>query len=253
MALTSKSLFLYEFEINQLNSSLDFRATSGGIILQATLRYGFYSLGRLMIEIRRAMEATDPARIYSVTADRTLVGGTENRITIATNGAYLDLLFGSGPRAVSSVHSLIGFTGTDKTGALTYTGTSTAGTALVPDYIGYNYLGPEMIRNVFGALSITASGEKEAIVWAIQKFIQVEFKYETEARVVTEWMSFLTWAIQQRSFEFTPKISTPNTFYDVTLETTSADGKALGYKLDEMLPEFPFFYKTGMLKMRVKQ
>lgn len=252
MALTSKSLFLYNFEINQLNSSLDFRAVSGGSILQATLRYGFYSLGGLMTEIKRAMESTDPAHVYSVSADRTFVSGTENRVTIATNGIYLDLLFQTGPRAVSSVHPLIGFTTTDKTGAISYQGTLTAGTSLVPDYIGYSYLGPEMMRNVFGALSITASGQKEAIVWAIQKFLQVEFKYEPEAKVMTEWTDFMTWAIQQRAFEFTPKVSTPSTYFDVTMETTSADGKALGYKIDEMLPEFPFFYKTGMLKMRVK-
>jgi len=186
MALTAKSLILFNFEINQFNSSLDFRAVNAGPILQATLRYGYYSLGGLMNEIRRAMESVDPARIYSVSANRTINSGTENRVSIATNGAYLDLLFGTGPRAITSVHTLLGYTSTDKTGALTYAGAASAGTVLIPDYVGYNYLGPEMIRNVFGALNITASGQKEAIVWSVQQFIQVEFKYEPEAKIITE-------------------------------------------------------------------
>jgi len=252
MALTAKSLLLFDFQIDQDNSSLDFVAINLGPTLQATLRFGSYSLSGLMREIKRAMESADPAHTYTVQADRTFVSGTENRVSITTNGTFLTLLFGTGPRVTTSVHTLIGFATANRTGAITYQGTFTAGNSIIPDYVGYNYLGPEMIRNVFGALTITASGEKEAIVWAVQQFLQVEFKYEPEARVLTDWRDFFTWAIQQKSFEFTPSVNNPSLFYEVTMETTSADGKAFGYKIEEMLPEFPFFYRTGMMKMRVK-
>lgn len=252
MALTAKSLLLFNFEIDQTNSAIDFRAVNLGPILQATLRYGSYSLSSLMREIKRSLEAADPSRTYTVQANRTFVSGTENRVSITTNGVYLDLLFATGPRVLTSVHTLIGFPSVNQTGAINYQGTSTAGTAIIPDYVGYNYLGPELIRNVFGSLTVTASGEKEAIVWAVQQFLQVEFKYEPQAKVLIEWRDFFTWAIQQKYFEFTPMITNPSDYFEVTMETTSADGKAFGYKIEEMLPEFPFFYRTGMMKMRVK-
>lgn len=252
MALKAKSLFLYGYEITALNRSLDFKAVSGGPVLLATLDLGFYSLSSLLLEIKRAMETVDLVNKYTVTASRTVNGGLENRVTIATNGSYLDLLFATGPRVISSVAPLIGFAATDRTGSLSYIGTLSSGTALVPDYVGYNYLGPEFNRSVFGALNISARGDKEAIVWNVQKFIQVEFKYEPEAKVISEWTDFLTWAIEQKPFEFTPEISTGYVFYEVTLETTQADGKGLGYMMTEMLPEFPFYYRTGALKFRQK-
>lgn len=251
MALVGNSLFLFDLDITSSNRSLDFRAVSLGPIRMATLNLGSYSATDLLAEIKRAMEAADPTNTYTVTINRTLSGGTSNRITISTSGAYLDLLFGTGPRVVTSVASTIGFAATDRTGATTYTGTTQAGTVLLPEMTGYSYLGPDFLQTNFGALSVTAGGQKEAVIWSIQRFIQVEFKYEPEMKVITEWAPFMGWAIQQKPFEFTPNVSFPTVVYKVTLESTSADGKGLGYKMAEMLPDFPFSYQTGMLKMRV--
>lgn len=255
MALKAVSNFLYGFQITALNRSLDFRAVSGDPIKMATLNIGYYSLTDLMKEIVRAMTSVDPLRIYIVSANRTFgtPTGTENRITISTNGAYLDLLFGTGPRFASSVGNLIGFPASDQTGATSYTGNSSAGTSLVSEYNGYNYLSPEMIRTVFGALNVSANGGKEAIVWNLQKFFEVTFKYEPEAKVITQWADMLSWAVQQKPFEFTPEITSPNLFYNCTLESTSGDGKGLGYKITEMLPDFPFNYQTGNMRFRLKE
>lgn len=252
MALQNKSLLLYGYEITANNQSLDFRASSGGPILAATLNRGTYSLTEFLAEIQRAMSAADPSNAYTVTADRTFVGGTENRITIATAGTYLDLLFGTGPRIATSVGPLAGFNATDLTGATTYTAQNTSGFAVVPEYPGYSYLGPDFMRNVFGSLNISTNGIKEAVVWQIQKFFQVQFKYEPESKVITEWADLMTWLIQQKAIEFTPDITQPNTFYICTLEATGADGKGLGYQMTEMLPDFPFYYQTGNLKFRQK-
>jgi hypothetical protein len=57
--------------------------------------------------------------------------------------------------------------------------------------------------------------------------------------------------IQQRQFEFTPDLTAPTIFYDVTLESIPADGKGLGFMGMEMLPDFPFQYDTGLMKFRV--
>jgi hypothetical protein len=250
MALTAKSLMLFGLEITELNSSIDFKISGAGAELQATIDLGFYSLTSLLEAIRGAMQVADPANTYTVSADRTTLGGTENRVTIATDGIYLDLLFGTGTRAASTIAPLIGFTSTDQTGSLSYTGTSTAGTALVPTYEGYNYLPSENYKKVFGSVNVSSSGKKESIVFDIQDFIQVEFKHEAQARIAPEWAPFWAWAIQQKPFDFTPEITSPTVFKEVTLEQTPGDGKGLGYIMREELPQFPFLYGTGLIKLR---
>jgi hypothetical protein len=250
MALKNKSLFLYGFQVTELNSNLDFRVAYLATPLLATLRLGYYSLTSLGLEITRAMNAADPDHIYTVTVDRTVSGGLSNRVTISSSGTYFSLLFFSGPRAVSSIAPLIGFSAADLTGALTYQGTSSAGTSLIPSRVGYNYLSTDMTRTVQGVVTTSASGEQESITFQIERFWEVEFKYEPEPKVVMEWMPMMTWIIQHRLIEFTPDVTVPGTFYEGTIERTGADGKGLGYKFTEQKPDFPFNYTTGLLTFR---
>ena len=252
MALTAKSLFLYGLQVTPNNSSIDFKISGGGSELRATLTLGYYSLTDLMAEVKTAMQKADPTHVYTVTADRTLNGGTENRVTITTNGVFLSLLFASGSRAVSSAAGLLGFTATDKTGSTTYTGTLSAGTVLIPTLVGYNYLSTDHSRKVFGSLNISTTGEKEAIVFQVQQFFQVQFKFEPAVKVSSEWTPLLTWMIQQKALEFTPEITSPNTFYVCTLEKSPADGKGLGYTVKEQLPQFPTLYDIGLMTYRKK-
>jgi hypothetical protein len=252
MALKQRSLFLYGYEVNSTNYAIDFRTTSMETIRQASLTYGFYSLTGLLTEIARAMNAVDSTHTFAATADRTISGGTQNRITIPTTSAYFELDFASGPRTSVNAASLLGFTATDKTGATTYTGSLTSGTAFSPSLVGYNYLSPDFYHKVFGSLNISASGQKESIVFQIQKFFQVQFKYEPEADVIASWKPLVDWMIQQKPLEFTPDITAPSTFYECTLESAPEDGKGLGWKFVEMLPNFPFQYDTGLLKFRQK-
>jgi len=252
MALTAKSLILYGLEVTTSNRSIDFKTSGGGAELQATLTLGYYSLTDLMSEIKTQMQAADPYNTYTVTADRTISGGTQNRVTISTSGSYLSLLFGSGTRAASTVAPLIGFTSTDKTGATTYTGTSTCGTALTSTLTGYNWIPPEMNQKVFGSLNISTTGIKEAIVFQIQKFFSVQFKYEPKSYVINSWLPFWQWSIQQRAFEFTPEVTSPSAFYNCTLEKTGADSKGLGFAWKEQLPDFPNLYDSGLITFRVK-
>jgi len=253
MALKHQSLFLYNLEVTATNSSIDFKISGGGSQLSATLTVGFYSLTSLCTEVVRALTAADPSNTYTCTVNRNVAGGTQNRITISTSGSFLSLLFASGTRTASTAAPLLGFAVADQTGHTTYTGTLTCGTALIPDLVGYNFLSPDFMHKVFGNLSISASGVKEAVIFQVQKFWQVQFKYEPEAKVIVQWTPFLDWVIQQRLLEFTPDVTTPNTFYEGTLETTTDDGKGLGYKMMEMLPNFPFFYDSGLMKFRVNQ
>lgn len=253
MALQQKSLLLYGLQVTALNASLDFVvAMSGPTTLQATIPVGYYSLGDLMEAIVTAMAVVDTVNTYTITANRTYSNGTANRVTIATSGTYLSLLFASGPRTVSTIAPLIGFTVADQTGALTYTGTSSAGTILEPVWWGKNYQDVNMLRTNFGSLNISANGTKEAIIYQIQEFFEVQFDYEPYVNIAASWMPFMTWAIQQSAFEWTPDITAPNTVYDVTLESTEEDGQGLSYRMKEMIPEMPGLHTTGLLKFRLK-
>jgi hypothetical protein len=101
-------------------------------------------------------------------------------------------------------------------------------------------------------VNISANGDKEAIVFQIQEFWQVQFKYEPASRIASEWQPLMRWMIQQKLIEFTPHITAPTVFYEGTLESTGADGKGLSYKMTEMLPQFPFLFDTGLLTFRKK-
>lgn len=257
MALSAKSLFLYGLEVTDENSSLDFKTSMGGPERQATLETGFYSVTSLLIEIVRAMRAVDTSEDFIASANRSVAGGTQIRITISTSGSYLSFLFASGTRSASTCASLLGFTATDKTGSTSYTSGSTIGTALTPNLAGYNYNGPigsngDRSRKVFGNVNVSANGTKEAIVFQIQKFIEVQYKFIPEEDI-PDWVGFLTWAIQQRPFDFTPEISNPTVYNEVTLESTPQDNKGLAFMMKEMLPQFPNLYDTGLLKFRIKE
>lgn len=253
MALTARSLFLYGLEITDENSSLDFRYPSGGTLYAATLRTGYYSLQGLWTEVIRAMVEVVPSFVGAISINRSINNGTENRATLTSASGTFSLMFATGPRTATSCRAILGFNAVDYTGANNYTTAATAGTALITEREGYSYLGTDFIRRVQGQVNISANGEKEAVVFQVMRFWQTEFRFEPEAKVITEWTPLFEWLIQQREFEFTPEISSPNVVYEGTLEKTDADSKGLGFEMKEMLPDFPFYYRTGMLQFRLKQ
>lgn len=251
MALTSKSLFNYGIQVTTLNRNLDFVAESGGLTLTAVLTLGFYSPGGLAAAIAFAMQSQDSNNIYAVSVARDILGGTQNRVIISTNGAFLSLLLGTGPNAATSPAGIMGFNAADYLGATEYTGSQSTGTILIPDYVGYNYNDSTNQAKLFGAVNISTSGLKEGITFTIQYFVNVEFKYEPDSKLA-DWKAFFLWAIQQRQFDFTPEISDPNTVYNATLESTDYDEQGLGYQMREQLDEsLPNFYSTGALKFRI--
>jgi hypothetical protein len=253
MALTAKSLFLYGFTVDASNCNLDFRVVALETPRQAVLKFGYYSLTGLLTEIVRAMTEKAPTFVFTATANRTFNNNTENRVTIATTGSHLELLFASGPNNASDLHALIGFADTDQTGFTTYTGSLTTGTAVVNDFrTGFNFIGPDSMQKVFGSVNISANGDKEAIVFQLQEFFQVQFKYEPQSRLATDWKPLWRWLIQQRMVEFTPEITSPGIFYEATLETSSYESKGLGFQMKEMLPNFPQLWDTGLMIFRKK-
>lgn len=251
MALKQPSLILWGLQITTFNRWIDYQLSSGGTVYSAQLNLGYYSLTSLLTEITRAMSAASASVTYTATADRTIAGGLQNRITLGTSSAYFKILFNSGTHAATSIASLIGFAQIDKSGSTSYTGSSSAGIVLVTTYPAFNYMPPELNREVQGSRSISAAGIKEAIVFQIMQFISAEFKYEPYAKVLSDWYPFFDWAMQQRPFDLTEDYTIPNRFFEVTLEKTTKSGDGLGQLWKEMLPSFPGLYTTQDLTFRV--
>lgn len=251
MALSAQSLFLYAYSIDSSNQNIDFQVVSSGPVITAVIPVGFYSLTALMAAIVTALTAANSSFSYTCTADRTVSGGTENRITIGTSSTFFSVLFGSGPNMTTSPATLLGFNESDFTGSTSYTSSLTSGTSFIPYYRGKNFLPPNQSQKVLGSKNVSASGQKETIVYALQSFWKVEFMDQPYAFVQSQWVPFMQWAIQQRLFEFTPEISSPTVFYEGTLETTAKDGNGMAYEMPEQLPDKPGLYGTGMMVNRV--
>lgn len=251
MALKDKSLFLYGFEINNTNQNLPFKASSGGAALNAVIPASFYTLATLATAIAAALNATDTANVYTVTVDRTAGSNLQNRITIATNGAFLSLLFSTGTLAASSIRDVINFGHSDLTGSTSYQNSTTSGTAFKTGWYGKNYQIPSANLRSIGSVNVATDGTKENIWWSIQQFLSVEFQYEAQADVLVTWAPFLEWMSKGRPFDFTPEVGTPATFYSVTLDKSNTDPKGMGITMKEMLPDFPLLYTTGPMEMRL--
>lgn len=250
MALSSLSLMNYGLEVTTLNQNLDFLNVSSGSVNTAVIPLGFYSSSGLAQAVALAMQSVDLVNSYTVSVDRNVLGGTQNRITIASSGTFLTLLFGSGPNLITSIGPLLGFNQADYIGSTTYTGSQSTGTPLIPEFFAYSYLDTNNMAKVFGAVNISTSGLKEAVVFQIQQFIQLSFCHEPFSNL-PQWTAFFLWAIQQRPFDFIPQISDPSTSFQVTLDKTQYDAQGLGYQMSEELPDFPNLYQTGPMVYRV--
>ena len=253
MALTSQSLFLYGYEITDSNRFLNFKSASLGAELTAMIDPGSYSLTSLLEALEAAMENVDPANNYTLSADRTVGGGLQNRVTIATAGSYLSLLVNSGTNAADGIAETLGFSvASDLTGSTSYTGTSSTGTSFLTNLVGYNYLSPDFTQKGNSSKNVASSGNQETIVYSVWKYWRAQFKYIPAATALSDWIPFFQWATQGGLVEMTPNVSSPTVFYEGWLDKTGFDNQALGYQMIEMLPDFPNVYDTGLLTFRMR-
>lgn len=257
MALTDKSFFNYGLEITTSNYYIPFKNSGGGSEIQAVIPVGFYTRATILTAIATAMNTADPTNTYTCTIVRgfTSAGTGSPRtgalITIATSGSFLSLLWGSSAVAASSAHSILGFPNGDQTGETSYQSSTYLGTTLLTSWYGFNYQRPDANLRTIGSVNIAADGTKEVVWWSVQQFISVEFRFEPQAYVLSDWLPLLQWMAKGRPFEFTPITSSFSTVYSVTLEKSMADSKGLGFQMKEMLPDFPFQYQTGALEFRL--
>lgn len=254
--LKDVACFLYGFDINQNNRYIPFKNVTGGPELTATLNVGNYTGTQMMAELKRAMEFADGVYKWDWTIDRTISSGTSNQVTVISTAPQPQILFMTGATAPNSPFALLGFTATDLTGSSQYTSPNHCGTILIPEFPTWDYLGPDNMVTNDGSKNVSASGIKETLVFAQMFFAQGQWQYISNFNgrtQLTEWQSFMKYAIKQLQWEFTPSIyEDPEVFYQVTLESTPADSNGMGYKMNQMRGMGLYrFYDTGTLKFRL--
>jgi hypothetical protein len=109
------------FVIDATNNKINFKESSGGAQLTATLSSGTYGVVGLQTEIKTKMQSVG-ASVYTVI--QSAVTGTWS---ISTSGAYLTLLNATGTDAATNAFKTsLGFPNADKTGATSYVGSLVA-------------------------------------------------------------------------------------------------------------------------------
>lgn len=104
-------------KIDSSNNKIDFKESSGGSTLTATLTSGFYSITEFCAEVKAQLESAG-ASTYTVSFDT-----STRKFTIATDGSYLSLLFLTGSNGETSCYNELGFNIEDQTGSTSYVST----------------------------------------------------------------------------------------------------------------------------------
>lgn len=254
--ISTFSGFIYGFTVDEDNRYLDFK--EGGAELSATVAVGSYSLAQMLSAVQDALNQAG-ARVYTLSASR-----STRKITIAATGGNFSLLTASGSHFSSSIFSLLGFTGADRTGAATYLGNTTAGSYYAPQFKLQKYISKDDLQQATQAtVNKTASGRVEVIKFGTEKFYEMNITYITNIRQdnsiiktnltgVADARAFMQYAVLKAPFDFIPDVDTPTTFDVVMLETTTISAQGTGYQLNELYDKaLPGYFETGKLRLRV--
>lgn len=256
--ITTRSSFLYDFTISETNKYIDFKEGAGTEIT-AELETGNFSLGDLLLNIKTAMEFVG-GLTYNVTANR-----STRIVTIAPTTSTMNLLAATGVNAANGVWTTIGFALSDSGDVTTKSGSTAIGTVYTPQYLLQDYVGQEDNRMLRDAtVNKSASGLVQVHSFGTDRFFEFNIKFVTDIwqpstgpitnnkSGVNDLRSFMQFCIQKKTFEFRPDKDTPATFYKCVLESTPADSKGTGYKLQEQFSKNLIgYYETGVIKLRI--
>lgn len=257
MSLRTFSVFYYGHTLTDLNNRLDF-TEGAGPELTATLNVGDYSLTEFVAELKRALDVAG-ALTYTVTLSR-----STRKITIATTSTF-SLLTTSGSHFGTSVFTLAGFSGADKTGAPTYQGDAGSGTAFTPQFILQDHK-PSTAnqRAIEATVHKTGSGKVQVTRFGVEKFVQCRIRFSTNiyqtsnSRIrnnptgVADLEAFMQYMMTKAKAEYMPNESAPDTFETVILESTEESSQGTGFELRERYDiNIPGYFDSSILKLKV--
>jgi hypothetical protein len=253
--ISTKSVFYYIESVTNENFYLDFNEGSGQ--LSAEIESGHYTHTALALAIQEAMNAVG-TQAYAVAFNRT------TRAYTISSVANFSLLLTTGTHAGSDIYSLIGFTGANRTGANTYTG-SAAGSEYKPQFKLQDYVDIEDLQKaVQASVNKSASGLVETVTFGTEKFFEFNIPFitdieqgsgsvvETNLTGVTDARLFMRFITSKRELEFMPDRNLRASFFTVLLESTEESSDGVGYRLKELYTKnLPYYYESGKLVFRL--
>lgn len=253
------SLFYYGHTVTSDNQNIDFK--EGVPELTAVLEVGDYSLEEYADEVKRALDAAG-ALTYTVTVNR-----TTRALTISA-GSNFSLLTNSGSHAGTSAFSMMGFSGADKTGASTYTGSTGSGSVYAPQFKLQDYRSSASSQKaVESTVHRSGSGKVQAVNFGTEKLPQARIRFATNIPQigtaatgiiknnltgVQDLQTFMQYITTKAKFEFIPDENAPGTYETWILESTEENQQGTGYELRERYDiGLPGYFETSLLRFRV--
>lgn len=255
MAIDTFSVFYYGHNIDRNNRFLNI--DEGGGEISVEIAVGSYTLSEFAAAVQSSLNSAG-SNEYTVTVDR-----TSRRLTVAADAAF-DLLVSSGSQLGQSAWSLLGFSGADRTGLLSYEGNLASGFEYRPQFKLQDYVDSEInSQGISTVINKTSEGAIEVVSFGREQFFEMNIRYITnlpqDGKVirnnpngVLDAVSFMEDATRKRRMEFMKDVDDRNTFAKVILESTPDSREGIGYKLRERISDsLRDYYDTGLLTFRV--
>ncbi len=250
----SDSAFYYGLEVTAETSRISFSEGSGELI--GVMRSGKYTLTSYLAEVLRAMNDAG-ALTYTGSVDR------ETRLITISAGSTFSLLVSSAS-VTSTAFSTMGFSGSDKTGASSYTGTGAVGFSYRPQFRLQGFVDfDDNQKAVESTLNESASGAVELVRFGVVKLMECNIKFitdidqgfggpiRTDLSGVLNARLFMQSAVKKGPIEFIPDVTDPDTFRTCVLESTPENQKGVDFRLKEQLASgLVGYYETGTLVFR---
>lgn len=255
MALDTFSVFYFDYEVNTLNNILNVDEGSGEVAVEVAV--GSYAPSELAVAVENALNA-QLNNVYTVTFNR-----DERTFTISADASF-DLLIDTGTQVGVSLFPLIGFTGADLTGLLTYTGNNKSGKEYLNQFKLQDYIAPDMDkRRIDASINESASGDIEVVSFGFRRFIRFSLKYVTnktgDNKVIknnpngfSDLVEFLSYLTSKGPFEFMPDINNRDEFFILLVESIDSNNDGTGYRITELVDrDLPGYYEVNNIVCRI--
>lgn len=251
--ITSYSKFYYGIEVTEFTRFFSF--SEGGPEKVASLKPGKYALTGFVNEVARAMNAVG-SLVYTTTVNR-----STRLITISAPSNFtLPVATGSSLGA----YPVIGFTGLDKTGASSYTGTLAIGKEYSPQFRLQSYVDFEdNQKTVESQVLESATGQVEVVKFGTYKIMECDIDFitnidqgigayiRTNLNGLANARDFMVYATTKGKLEFIPDETNVSVFRTCILESTPESQKGVDFKLKEKFSQGLIgYYSTGLLTFR---
>lgn len=259
MTIKTRVLFYYIDPITKDNNVINFREPNNAPALELTsvLNVGSRSMEKFIDEVQRGLNSVGQ-ETYTLTLDR------ETRLVTITCTDTFELLVSSGSNIGTSVYSLLGFNGVDRTGSTSYVSDTPIGSSYSPQFPPQSFTSfDDNERGIQSSINESANGTVEVVTFGSKKLMDMEIMYITErfrgkdsfiennANALSEARQFMNFLITKSNLEIMLDRDDRATFIEILLERTPQDSKGTSYQIREMISRgFENYFTTGKLVFR---